>query len=43
MSTTLTVYDTPRTKPATGYWTRSRKAGVAYLAVGARQVGVRRL
>jgi ABC-type uncharacterized transport system permease subunit len=32
--TTLTVYDTPRTKPATGYWTRSRKAGVAYLALG---------
>src|SRR3989440_814385 len=32
--TTLTVYDAPRTKPATGYWTRSRKAGAAYLVLG---------
>src|SRR2546430_13480549 len=33
--TTLTVYDTPRTAPATGFWTRSRRAGVAYLVLGA--------
>jgi simple sugar transport system permease protein len=32
--TTLTVYDAPRTKPSTGYWSRPRKAGVAYLALG---------
>src|SRR6266545_4001506 len=34
MTTTLTVYDTPRTKPATGYWSRPRKAGVVYLTLG---------
>src|SRR2546429_6246290 len=32
--TTLTVYDARRTKPATGYWTRTRKAGAAYLVLG---------
>jgi general nucleoside transport system permease protein len=32
--TTLTVYDTPRAKPATGYWTRPRRAGVAFLVLG---------
>jgi simple sugar transport system permease protein len=38
--TTLTVYDTPRTKPATGYWTRPRKAGAAYLLLGALAAGL---
>ena len=33
--TTLTVYDTPRATPATGFWTRVRRAGAAYLLVGA--------
>jgi len=32
--TTLTVYDTPRAKPATGYWTRGRRAGTVFLVLG---------
>ena len=32
--TTLTVYDTPRAKPATGFWTRDRKAGAVFLVLG---------
>ncbi len=37
--TTLTVYDTPRAKPATGVWTRSRKAGVAFVVLGLLAAG----
>src|SRR5438034_683242 len=33
--TTLTVYDTPRAKPATGYWRRDRKAGATFVVLGA--------
>src|SRR2546421_8258255 len=33
--TTLTVYDTPRAKPATGTWTRVRKAGATFVVLGA--------
>jgi general nucleoside transport system permease protein len=32
--TTLTVYSTPQAKPVTGFWTRPRKAGAAFLALG---------
>jgi general nucleoside transport system permease protein len=35
MTTTLTVYNTPGTAaPVTGFWTRPRKAGALYLALG---------
>jgi ABC-type uncharacterized transport system permease subunit len=35
VTTTLTVYDTPGTAaPATGFWSRARKAGAVYLALG---------
>src|SRR5256885_1125483 len=32
--TTLTVYDTPRARPATGYWRRDRKAGATFVVLG---------
>jgi general nucleoside transport system permease protein len=31
---TLTVYDTPATAPTTGFWSRARKAGVAFVVLG---------
>ncbi len=31
---TLTVYDTPRPAPVTGFWTRPRRTGAAYVVVG---------
>jgi simple sugar transport system permease protein len=34
MTTTLTVYSTPQTKPVTGFWSRPRKAGAAFVALG---------
>jgi simple sugar transport system permease protein len=32
--TTLTVYDTPSALPTVGFWSRARKAGASYLALG---------
>ncbi len=39
--TTLTVYETPTAAvPATGYWTRTRKSGAAFLALGLVAAGL---
>jgi len=40
VATTLTVYNTPQVAPVTGFWSRARKAGLAFAVLGVLAAGV---